>query len=101
MSCFRFSHAADGRGYSVVQGFVDAAAYERWAVATMASPELLKDLQKLGGLIGDVESCLYGEREELARSPTLTKFYPNTKRVHGKPDLAQFGWAHFGWLDET
>jgi len=93
---FKYEHVDDGAGYSAVQVFADAAAYERWAKETLASP-LLGELKSLGSMIGDVDSCLYGDAAEIARSPMLGKFYPKIRKELGMPDLTQFGEPGFGW----
>ena len=43
----------DLTGYSAVQIFSDASAYERWVADTLASP-LLEDLKQLGPMIDEV-----------------------------------------------
>ena len=91
---FKFEHVEGG--YSAVESFPNAAAYETHATNTLACP-ILEELMGMAAMITETEAIVHGVASEVAAAPSIAKFYPTAKRVEERPDLAQFGTPCFGW----
>ena len=82
----------------LVQGFATIGAFEKY-VAKIKTCRHLKELQVHAQWTRRVLVTVHGEKDVLESSASLMATYSDgtVQYVYGKPVLASFGEARFGW----